>query len=310
MMLLRDFGLALGIAFAAAICFYPALRMRRSLRLSVLVLLTGIVVLSPLLIPPQARFVRLLATVILVMPAVKMWDLHHDQAGLVRPSFLQYLPYLPNPFSVVWRRVATEPRPPVRQDLLRVAVGTLGSAGSVWMCYVVFAAHWRSLPLVLEHCTKLPMLFVVILLLPNTLAAGYRVLGIPSTDFSSNFFVARTPAEFWRRYNRPAEQFFYYDVFRAVDGPRLPWLGALVTFAVSGLVHEYVFDLPAGRVQGYQFIFFMIQGLAVIATARLRPRGWRAVACNLATIAFLLATGALFFASMNECIPFYVRRFR
>ena len=309
-MLLRDFGLALAIAFAAATCFYPTLRIGRRARLAVLVVLTSIVLSSPLVIPAHARFLRMLATILAVMPAIKPWDLHYQQTGLARPSFFEYLLYLPNPFNVVWRQVVAEPKPPRRQDLVRVAVGTIGSAGAVWICYVVFAAHWRSLPLLLEHCTKLPALFLVILVLPNTLAAGYRMLGIPSTDFSTNFFLARTPAEFWRGYNRPAAQFFYHDVFKALNGPRRRWLGMLATFGVSGLVHEYVFDLPAGRVQGYQLAFFMIQGVAVIATARLRPTGWRAVACNLATIAFMLASGALFFASMNECVPFYVRRLR
>lgn len=309
-MLLRDLGLALAIAYSAAVCFYPALRLDRRARFIVLVVLVGIVLSSPLLIPADARFLRLLATVLVVMPGCKLWDLHNDPVGIARPSFGDFLLYLPNPFNIVWRQVVAEPTPPKREDLLRVAFGTIGSAGAVWICYVVFAAHWRSLPLALEHCTKLLALFLVILVLPNTAAAGYRTLGIPSTDFSSNFFLARTPAEFWRGYNRPAAQFLYHDVFKAFNGPRFPLLGTLATFGVSGLIHEYVFDLAAGRVQGYQLVFFTMQGVAVIATGRLRPTGWRAIACNLATIAFLLATGALFFASMNECVPFYVRRLR
>jgi hypothetical protein len=87
-------------------------------------------------------------------------------------------------------------------------------------------------------------------------------------------------------------------------------VGALATFAVSGLIHEYIFDLAAGRVQGYQMAFFMIQGVASVATARLCPSGWRAVVCTIATFSFNLATGLLFFASVNETIPFYVRRLR
>lgn len=309
-MLLRDFGLALGIAFAAATCFYPTLRFGWRPRLVALVVLIGIVLSSPLVIAAHARPLRLLAAVIAVTVAVKLWDLHRGQMDGTRPGFGQFLLYLPNPFNVVWRKVSIEPRPPRRADLLRVVFGTMGSAGAVGICFVVFAAHWRRLPLALEHCTKLPALFLVILVIPNTLAAGYRLLGIPSTDFSNNFFLARTPAEFWRGYNRPAAQFLRYDVFAAVHGSRLPVLGALATFAISGLFHEYVFDLPAGRVQGYQLAFFVIQGVASIATARLRPSGWRGVACNFATIAFMLAMGALFFAAMNESVPFYVRRLR
>src|SRR5437660_950492 len=83
----------------------------------------------------------------------------------------------------------------------------LGCPGAGLICYMAFAVHWRSISFALEHCTKLPALFLVILVFPTTLAAAYRLLGIPSTDFSKNFFLARTRAEFWREYNRPAGQF-------------------------------------------------------------------------------------------------------
>ena len=36
------------------------------------------------------------------------------------------------------------------------------------------------------------------------------------------------------------------------------YLRLLATFAVSGILHEYAFDLPAGRVLGSQMAFFLI----------------------------------------------------
>jgi hypothetical protein len=50
-----------------------------------------------------------------------------------------------------------------------------------------------------------------------------------------------------------------------------PVRATIVTFLVSGVIHEYVFDLAAGRVLGSQMLFFTIHGLAVVATLRLRP---------------------------------------
>jgi hypothetical protein len=47
-----------------------------------------------------------------------------------------------------------------------------------------------------------------------------------------------------------------------------------VTFAVSAVVHEYVFGVSLGRVQGYQTLFFLLQGLGVAATVRLQRRVW------------------------------------
>jgi len=123
-----------------------------------------------------------------------------------------------------------------------------------------------------------------------------------------NPFAARTPADFWRRYNRPAQQFFDEDVFQPLGGLRAPVRATLGTFAVSAVLHEYLFDIAVGRVQGYQMVFFVLQGLAVAATRRVKPRGWRAVAWGAGTLAFNLATSALFFASVNEILLFYTRR--
>jgi hypothetical protein len=79
----------------------------------------------------------------------------------------------------------------------------------------------------------------------------------------------------------------------------------VAVFVVSALVHEYVFSMAIGRVQGYQTAFFMIQGIAVAATLRARPRGAAAVAAVAATFAFNVASGVLFFASVNRVLPFY-----
>ena len=54
-----------------------------------------------------------------------------------------------------------------------------------------------------------------------------------------------------------------------------PVFATLAVFAVSGLMHEYVFGVATGRVQGWQMLFFMVQGCAAAATLRVRPTGWR-----------------------------------
>ena len=54
--------------------------------------------------------------------------------------------------------------------------------------------------------------------------------------------------------------------------------------------------------------FFLVQGLAVIATLRVRPRGRAAVLGILLTFAFNVATGPLFLAAMNAVVPFFVSR--
>ena len=79
-----------------------------------------------------------------------------------------------------------------------------------------------------------------------------------------------------------------------------------MAFLVSGLLHEYLFSWLAGRLQGLQLGFFLIQGAAVAFTVRVKPRGWRRVPWVAATLAFNLATSVLFLTSIDEIFPFYV----
>ena len=147
-------------------------------------------------------------------------------------------------------------------------------------------------------------------LVPATAAgvAVWRLLGGRARDPMDNPFAARTPADFWRRYNRPAQQFLHEDLFRPLGGLHSPIRATLATFAISALIHEYVFDIAVGRVQGYQTAFFLVQGLAVAATRGVKPRGWRAVPWIAGTWGFTLASSVLFFASVNEVVPFYSGR--
>jgi D-alanyl-lipoteichoic acid acyltransferase DltB (MBOAT superfamily) len=136
-------------------------------------------------------------------------------------------------------------------------------------------------------------------------AALWRLCGGRTREFMEAPLLASTPAEFWRRYNRPAQQFLYEDVFKRVGGFRSPVPATVVTFAVSALIHEYVFAASLGRVQGYQTVFFLLQGLGVAATIRMRPQGWRVWLWIATTWIFNLATSLFFFASVNEVFPFY-----
>jgi D-alanyl-lipoteichoic acid acyltransferase DltB (MBOAT superfamily) len=117
--------------------------------------------------------------------------------------------------------------------------------------------------------------------------------------------LAPTPADFWRRYNRPAQQFFHEDIFKPCGGRRAPIRATLATFAFSALAHEYVFGVILGRVQGYQTVFFLVQGLGVLVTMAWNPKGWRRwVACALTNV-FNVTTSVFFFASVNGIAPFY-----
>jgi D-alanyl-lipoteichoic acid acyltransferase DltB (MBOAT superfamily) len=122
--------------------------------------------------------------------------------------------------------------------------------------------------------------------------------------------AASTPAEFWRRWNRPAQQFLQEYAFRPAGGKHRPIYAIFVTFAVSAVVHEYVFGIATGMFQGWQALFFLSQGVATTLTFRSRPTGWGRALGTFLTILFNLAAAYLFFKSVDMIIPFYSLRTR
>jgi hypothetical protein len=300
-------ALAITTAVAAATAFFPALALRHGLRAGVLFVVLVPIALSPLLVPAGAPFVRFLASVNAVALAAKLYDMHRGTEEGRRPNWRTFATFLVNLSSLVLRKLDAEPRPDRRTNLLRLAGGLAGLAVGGALLVGSFQLDWEGQPFFLEHIAKVVALYLAILPAAAAALALWRLAGGRGRDVMDNPFLARTPADFWRRYNRPAQQFFYEDVFKPAGGLRAPVRATLVTFAVSALIHEYVFGIAVGRVQGYQTLFFLLQGCAVAATLGVRPRGWRRLPWVAATLAFNLVSSVLFFASVDGLVPFYAQ---
>lgn len=293
------------IQLALAASFFPLITKARGARLATWLTISVVIFLAPFLIPSDARplrFVTACASVILVM---KLWDLHVSASRGQPMPWERFPPHLVNPFALLSRMRLSPPiarerllRDAARQALASVA-GALAIAG-------LFLVHWRSVPLAFEHAVKAAVIFTAIVALLELVVASVRLAGGTMPDFTRAPLLARTPADFWRRYNIVIQQFFFENVFRAVGGRRAPRLATLLIFALSGLVHEYVFGIAIGRVTGYQMTFFLLQGIGVAATLRAEPRGRIAVAASTAaTIAFNLATSFFFFLSFHAIVRIY-----
>jgi hypothetical protein len=306
-MILLDVAIALGLAVAAAMAATPVLATGRRGRLGVLLGALLVVLLAPLAVPAGHRFVRLLVAIASVAISVKLYDLYVDAGRGPMAGPWGVAAFLANIFALVLRKRDTAPRPSRGEDVIRLVGGGIALAVGVGIFVAAFRVEWRRLPFALEHATKVLALYGVLIPASMAGAAGWRLLGGSALDFMDRPFAARTPADFWRRYNRPVQQFFFEDIFKPAGGLRAPIRATLLVFAVSAAVHEYIFTVAIGRVQGYQVAFFLLQGLAVVATLRVRPRGWRAAPWIAGTLAFNLATSVLFFASMAGVVPFYAR---
>ena len=298
-------GLAFSAAYAVAACFFPALAWGRRARAAAFVALAPLVLLTPLFVPADRRLLRYLAPVLATVLAVKLYDLQTH--GAPRTTLRAYLTLLANPFGLILRKLDVKRRPPAREDLAQLGLGLAGAAGGACLLAGALAVDWRWLPFALEYVALVLAFFLALLPPLAAAAATWRLLGGAGLNVMNRPWLARTPADFWRRYNLVMQQFFYEDVFKPAGGLRAPVRATLLTFAVSAVIHEYIYGIALGRVQGYQTGFFLLQGVAVAATARAKPRGWGAAVWAACTWAFLLTSSVLFFASMNGVVSLLSR---
>ena len=299
------FLLAIALALGCSASSWPLLNLPAARRRPLLLALALAALATPLLIPAEERWWRLVAAVIAVLHVFKLGDLHLHMRRLPRPSPGELFTYLLSPFGFVLRRLPDEPRPSRAQNRRAIAFGLLNCASGVAIEAGLFKIDWTGCPLLIEHALKLLALFFALGGLLHAAVAMVRSAGIAAREPLDNPFIAVTPADFWRRYNRLVGQAFHENVFMIFSGRRHPLRTTLLVFFLSGVMHEYIFGIAIGAVQGLQLAFFMLQGVAVAATLRMRPKGKRRLLGIAGTFAFNVVTSLLFFDALDQVIPIW-----
>ena len=250
---------------------------------------------------------RFLASISAAMLALKVIDVSLDLKKQRTVTWQEYVDFLSNPFTLVRRSLSIERRPSPKENLLGLLGGSTNCAVAIAVLIGLFRLDWSNVPFLVEHIAKVTALMLAIASGLAGAAAIWRLCGGTARDFMDRPFVARTPAEFWRRYNRNVQQFFWQNVFNGNRSLRKPIRTMILVFGLSALLHEFLFYAAVGRLQGYQIAFFAMQGIAAASTARLKVRGKLALPWMAATMAFNLLTSVLFFASIHSVAPFYSR---
>ncbi len=300
-------ALAVGLYAATILTVYDALGRSRSLRTWLIALAMLAVLVPPAIISDPGQLTRFLLGLVSVTLFVKFYDLAvgAGRPSACPPSFLSYFFFLNNWFGHVYRKRNEEPRPPAAAERARLIHGGLGLLAGITLTFFVFRMDWSASPLAIEHVVKVLMVFAILTPFDLFFVSAFRLSGGWGRQVLWHPYKSRTPADFWRRYNRPVTHLFYEDVFLPSGGRTAPIRATLTAFVFSALMHEYLFAVALWRIEGFQIAFFMIQGLAVVATRRLRPVGaWAVIGIGL-TLAFNMLTALLFFASLGGVLPFY-----
>lgn len=279
---------------------WPTCTWSPAARLTALIAAAAALFVAPGMQPMNPVGLRIAVVVALPILALKLLDLHVASAWWRKRSLRSWLWYVAVPFVLVLRRHLREPPRPRSAALVLLARGGLEVAAGVLLLRWAFRADLAAHSFWLDHTVK--VLGAYLCAFDGgmvCLCAILRLLGLNVLAFSIHPIIARTPADFWRRYNRPTSQYLHENVFLPVGGLRRPLLGVAAVFLFSGLLHEYVAYMLIGRMTGYQTAFFVLHGLGVAATLRVRPRGAGAVVGGLLTFLFLVATTVFFFASVD-----------
>jgi len=266
------------------------------------VVLGAAILCLPSLFPCSETGIKAALLLCCVLP-VKLWDAHLHADRWERATFGEWLRFILNPVALVNHRHVALVSPPWQTNVRDLARGILEvAAGAVlfrWADLVALGerSFW------LEHAVKLVASYLLIWDGGCvTFTATWRLLGGRCVDFSIHPVVARTPAEFWRRYNRWFGQFLYEDVFKPLGGLRRPARGIVGVFALMGVVHEYQAWQMTGHITGYLLAYFALHAVVVAATFRLRPRRAQAVVGIAGTISFHLLTTVLCLTVFHDIV--------
>jgi len=283
---------------------WPVLRWPTRLRAAGLTVAGVGLLILPAVVPIEGSLGRVTVAVVAATCTIKLFDLHRGATRSSLPSWPSHVVFLASAFSFVYRRLDAAPIPTPGQTRDRVlrGLGLLVVGGTVFATLMARPPR----PFLVEHAGKLTSGFAAVYGIAEVAFGAWTAAGLRGLAQFDNFFASRTPADFWRRYNRPVTEFMFENVFLPAGGARHPVAATLAVFLLSGLVHEYIAAVGLRTVQGYQLAFFMIQGVAVAATARLAPRGPVAVALAVtATLIFNILAALLFCATVAQIADLY-----
>jgi len=306
------FGCAVIGAHLIALAAWPLLNLPGRARYASLSGAALLIFLTPFTIPTAAPFPRFLAGCAAFFVAGRMIDFvrvrsREGDEALGLASYIGLL-FHPSAITVGASRRRLPSNRPAGPELKRLAIGSVLLSIGICLMVVLFLHGLFKTSFLLDHTVKL---LGLLLCVESFSLAWYGLMRLCRLDvppLSDVCFLSSSPTEVWQRYNSIVGAWLRENVYIPAGGKSNRVRAVLLTFAVSGVAHEYAFGIGLGRLTGYQMTFFMMQGLAVaylgsrhetsvpMLTSR-RFLAWTA------TMLFMLLTSILFLASFGQVLP-------
>lgn len=248
-----------------------------------LILLLG---LSLMLRPSLEPWIGMWAIALAIYAGCKWLTLQDAMPQSKKPPFNRVLAYL-----LMWPGMDatrflndTPTTNPGRQEWLFAAAKTALGVG-LWLCAGKLM-HW-GYPLVAAWFGMVGIVMMFHFGTFHLLALLWRRTGYDAQPTMNWPIMARTLAEFWgKRWNLAFNHLATVYCFRPLTRRLDPKTALILTFLLSGLVHELVITLPARGGYGLPTLYFIIQGIGIALQRtpylRLHPR------LNYALTAFAL----------------------
>jgi hypothetical protein len=228
-------------------------------------------------------------------------------------DFLRFLSVgLLSPHLVYSAARPTAPRASLPRELLRMTVAAGTVAITSWLALqLIFEGPGRHGWLV-NHLI-LVVGFVIVMTAFGQINLGlWHMMGLHVRPVMDRIWLARTPADFWRRWSWPIHLWLYRYIYLPCGGRRRAVGAVLAVFAFSGLLHEAIAFVAIGRITGHQSAFFGVSAAGVLASPLLESIGRCGVAgevlMRLVTLVFLVASAAFMFVTVDAVIPLYAMR--
>jgi hypothetical protein len=305
-MQLGQMALAVLAGYALSVLFFLMRRRSRRVRTIGLVILVPAMLACPLLIDPSAPVLRCLAAVTLVFFSMKTWDVYLRPDPYAQVPLRTFLAFLMNHCLILPRHcldfVTLAPfHHRLRQFNLRMMTLIVASLAVGW----AWGHDWTGGVFWFEHFVKAFAVLVWTKTAFEAYGAIWQLAGAKILPFAPNLFSAWSPAQFWRRWHRSGYPWYLHDIAKPLRRIGPSFVPVMAAFVVSGLLHEYIAGVCLRRFSGYLLAFFVVQGIAVIATHRVNLVGsWRILGVVL-TYAFNWFTAVWFVVPINQFIPFY-----